>query len=80
MYAVSVLKRCHVRLSVRTYVRLRGSEQRARQQQSRAAAGDAHRRLRIAQGRVHFGPTYLVETKYFGYSPLLEIACRTADG
>jgi len=55
-YAVSVLTRCCV--SVRPSVRLSvclSQGQRTRQQQSRAAAGDAHRRLHV--GRVDFVPT-----------------------
>jgi len=43
--AVSVLKRCHVRQSVRLSVQV----QRARQQLSRAAAGDAHRWMRMTR-------------------------------
>ena len=44
-HALSVLKRCCVRPSVRL-----SQGQRARQQQSRAAAGDARRRLHTTRG------------------------------
>jgi len=52
-YAVSVLRRC-----VSDVCLYQG--QRAWQQQSRAAAGDAHRRLHMTRGRVNFGPTNTV--------------------
>ena len=52
-YAVSVLRRCVSDVCLH-------QGQRAWQQQSRAAAGDAHRRLHMTRGRVNFGPTNTV--------------------